>query len=424
MRHEISDRQFAARKTGAGVLVSGQQVNIVILQGPLGPFFADLAAELEARGCRTHRICFNKGDRHYAHADHIVAYGGPPDEWADWLNGYLKKHRVSAVCCYGDSRFYHRKAGEVCRALSLPFYCFEEGYVRPGFVTLEEGGNNANSPFPRRFREGALADTAPPSAADIGNAFRFQFWFATIYYIVKDWKLFGFARYRHHRHGNWSTEMMAWLIAGFRKNLMTRRRERGLTDRLVAAHGGQLFLVPLQVAVDSQMVHHSPFDSVEQFIEQTIRSFAHRAPDTAHLLIKHHPMDRGFRHYGRLINKLARKHKCAEKITYAFDVDLKDILDAAAGCVTVNSTVGLQALEQGVPTLTLGTSMIAEAGLTADVPLDSFWTSPGEVDTRSLNAFKAALLSHTQQPGSFYRDRKIATRACTSKILAQLGREG
>ena len=399
-----------------------KQTEILLLQGPLGPFFADLSAELQALGCRTHRVCFNKGDWHFSDANIVTRYSGTPEGWQQWLKAYLAEHSIKAICCYGDSRFYHRIARAVCQELDTPIFCFEEGYVRPGFVTLEEGGNNANSKFSSRFRDGELPAAAKPEPAKINNPFRFQFWLATLYYIVKDWKLSGFPSYNHHRRGNWATETIAWLRAGYRKNTHSRFREKGLTQRLVSEHAGNLFLVPLQVAVDAQMVYHSPFDSVAEFIEETLVSFAAHAPEEAHLLIKHHPMDRGFTHYGGEINRHVRRLGLLGRVTYAFDIDLEAIMAVASGCVTVNSTVGLQALEAGVPTLTLGKAMIADAGLAADCDLDAFWSHREAVDAGRVADFKEKLIAHTQIPGSFYRDRKVAAKACAEQLVAGMSR--
>ena len=383
-------------------------MNIVLLQGPLGPFFADLACQMAQQGMTVHRICFNKGDWHYANADHVVNYTEGADAWPEWLADYVRAHAIGAVVCYGDSRYYHRTARSVCEAVDIKFFACEEGYVRPGYVTFEEGGNNANSPFPEAFRAGALIERPSPVPAKIEQIFQHQFWFATMYYIVKDWKLYGFRHYQHHRGGNWASEMMAWLRAGFRKNFVTRFRERGLTQRLVSQHAGKLFVVPLQVAVDTQMVYHSRFDSVEDFIAEVMQSFAVHAPKDAHMVIKHHPMDRGFNHYGRAVARIGKKLGCSARVTYAFDVDLPALLSFAAGCVTVNSTVASQALDAGVPTLTLGKSMLETAGLTADCTLDAFWQDPTPVDMAEVTRFKRALIAQTQVPGSFYCNRHIA----------------
>lgn len=369
-------------------------------------------------GAETHRVCFNKGDLHFAKADFIHCYHGEPAAWGPWLAELIAGSGISAVACYGDSRFYHREAKTVCDQMGLAFFAFEEGYVRPGYVTFEKGGNNANSLFPAEFAGGSLDVKEPVPPARIPGAFRFQFWFATLYYMVKDWRLGGFRGYLHHRRGSWATEMMAWLRAGFRKNLVTRWRDKGMAEKLIQRHGGRLYLVPLQVAVDSQMIYHSDFESVDAFIEACVRSFAEQASADSHLFIKHHPMDRGFTHYGALINKLGRQYGIGDRVTYAFDADLEALFPHLAGCVVVNSTVGLQALEAGVPTIALGKSMIGHAGLTEGSSLDAFWQAGATVDTNAVARFKRQLIAHTLIPGSFYRDRQVAARAAAEAMLA------
>ena len=397
--------------------MTSEKPNILLLQGPLGPFFADFSGALQRLGAAVHRVCFNRGDRHFADGDHVVDFDAPQAQWQDWLQAYLAENHIDAVCCYGDCRSYHMLAKEVCGQVGVKFWALEEGYVRPGFVTLEQGGNNANSPFPAAFAAGKIPEAALPVAASIPDHFRFQFWFAFLYYTVKDWKLGGFSHYEHHRKGNGVLEMLAWLRGFFRKQLITGWREAGLAERLASRHGGKIFVVPLQVAADMQIICHSNYADVRQFIKEIIQSFAEHAPKDAHLLIKHHPMDRGFQHYGSYVRQLSEAAGCRERVTYAFDLDLERVFAHAAGCVTVNSTVGLQALEQGVPTIMLGQSMARTAGLTAKVGLDEFWKSPGLVDKPAVSTFREKLISATQVPGSFYRDRHVAAAGCACKVM-------
>jgi len=401
--------------------VTTKRPNILLLQGPLGPFFADLSDALKQLGAVTYRVCFNRGDHHFADADYVVAFDRPQGEWAAWLEAYLQEHGVDAVCCYGDCRSYHMLAKGVCDRLDITFVALEEGYVRPGFVTLEQGGNNANSPFPAKFKAGAITSGTAPAPANIANHFRFQFWFAFLYYVVKDWRLSGYRHYQHHRKGNGLLEMLAWFRGFLRKQLITRWKEAKLLDQLVADSDNPIFLVPLQVAADMQIIRHSDYENVREFIEQTIRSFAHHAPKNARLVIKHHPMDRGFQHYGGFIRKLSRAHGISARVTYAFDLDLVRLLGHTTGCVTVNSTVGLQALEQGVPAIMLGKSMARQAGIAPSADLDAFWRKPGVVDTAMVAKFRSQLVQETQVPGSYYRDREIAAKGCAERIIQIIG---
>ena len=51
------------------------------------------------------------------------------------------------MVCFGDCRFYHRIAKRVSEELNIDFFVFEEGYVRPNYVTFEQNGVNDFSDF-------------------------------------------------------------------------------------------------------------------------------------------------------------------------------------------------------------------------------------------------------------------------------------
>lgn len=410
--HEIdnSSRQKSDRLKGQ---------HYVLLQGPLGPFFADLARHLMDEGATVERVCFNKGDWHYAFGTSVIRFQSNAESWQNWLRERLQEKPTSAVLVYGDSRFYHRVAREVCSELNIAFFGLEEGYVRPGYVTFEEGGNNANSRFPEWFNKAypdALGDEGQTSKP-IDGVFLYQLWFAVQYYLIKDFRLSGFRRYHHHRHGNWLSEVSAWVLGGFRKTFITGPKERNLITQFTENYADQpLFFVPLQVAVDAQMVHHSKYGSVAEFIEEVITSFAENAPKSAGLVIKHHPMDRGFNHYGRIINRLVKKYNLAPRVHYVFDVDINALLKLTSGCVTVNSTVGIQAIEAGVPTKMMGTASANVAKLTADMPLSEFWNVQPPVDRERMKAFRSAMVAQTQIAGSFYRERVLAATSIVEKL--------
>ncbi|MFC2255154.1 capsular biosynthesis protein, partial [Labrys portucalensis] len=54
---------------------------IVLLQGPVGPFFSDLAQSLLARGDRVLKINFNLGDRIYSRRIPFVMFSDSLSAW-------------------------------------------------------------------------------------------------------------------------------------------------------------------------------------------------------------------------------------------------------------------------------------------------------------------------------------------------------
>jgi capsular polysaccharide export protein len=134
-------------------------------------------------------------------------------------------------------------------------------------------------------------------------------------------------------------------------------------------------------------------------------SFARHAPTGSLLAIKHHPLDRGYSDYTRLVQRLTREHQLEGRCHYIHDQHLPTLLRHARGVVVVNSTVGLSAVGEGVPVKVCGESIYDIQGLTFQGPLDNFWKNAHlAVPNAALyRAFKTYLISHTQHLGSFYK---------------------
>ena len=73
-----------------------------------------------------------------------------------------------------------------------------------------------------------------------------------------------------------------------------------------------------------------------------------------HLAFKHHPRDRGYNNCANLIDLLARRYVVVV-VCITHDGKLQP-LRTCRGVITVNSTVGLQALFHAVPTKTMGST--------------------------------------------------------------------
>ncbi|UTW56250.1 capsular biosynthesis protein [Kordiimonas sp. SCSIO 12610] len=398
----------------------------MLLQGPIGPFFAYMAEAITHAGANSFKINLNKGDAFFSTVGQSDEYHGTPAGWRDFLSRFVREHRIDAIIVYGDQRFYHRAAREIASLHDIRYFAFEEGYVRPGYVTFEEFGNNANSRFPTWFNDayerGELGRAEIPAPLMAGYTFGGQIWNAIAYYVVKDWKFFGFKSVQHHRPGNWFTEMNAWILTWFRKQV-TKRSEKGFVEKLVALKKQEktpLYFVPLQVAVDSQILYHSRFDGMKDFLREVFISFAEYAPKDAILVLKHHPMDRGYNHYGDFVRKLVSEFSLNGRVHYVFDVDLYDLFKITDGCVTVNSTVGLIALKENVPTIAIGKAMYVDAGLTYSGNLDEFWQNSGSVNHDKLAVFEDFLKEETLIPGSFYGQRTETATAAVEKLARLL----
>jgi capsular polysaccharide export protein len=181
-------------------------------------------------------------------------------------------------------------------------------------------------------------------------------------------------------------------------------KERGIHVELVSTLSGKYFLVPLQVHNDAQLFYHSQYNSIEQFIREVINSFATCAPLDTYLVIKHHPMDRGYRDYSNMLQSLADSYKVNGRLYYIHDRHLPTLLKHAKGVVLINSTVGLSALYHDVPLKVCGRAVYDMAGLTFTGTLNDFWqqAQSSRSDRKLFKHFYSYLIHQTQLNCSFY----------------------
>ena len=377
--------------------------NVLLLQGPVGPFFRRLAHDLKRAGARVHKVNFNGGDWFFSPCG-ASNFRGHKDAWPAYFEGLLGSRKIDTVMLFGDCRELHQIAHSIALQQGVDICVFEEGYIRPDYITFERHGVNNHSLIPRD----AAFYLAHPAAHEIrplyvGNTYWYAVRCAALYYfaagILQPW----FKHYEHHRPLNWA-EFGPWLRSMGRKQYY-RYSERALTQQFCGESVPSFFLVPLQVYNDAQVHVHSDFDSVTQFIIEVTASFAAAAPPDTLLVIKHHPMDRGYHDYSQLIAARIAQLGLQNRCFYIHDQHLPTLLQRARGVVVINSTVGLSALHHGTPLKVCGNAIYDMPGLTFQGDLDDFWQAAerAQPDTLLLNNFLHYLVAHTQLNGSFYK---------------------
>jgi capsular polysaccharide export protein len=387
------------------ILGSLENKNIVLLQGPMGPFFRRLDKAFRAQGARVHRICFNGGDFFFANKDNLHHFTGSPEQWRTCITRFLRHHRIDKVIFYGDCRFYHREALAAASDLGIESYVFEEGYVRPNFITLEKGGVNSYSALPCKAayyrNQSTLAGNANGTSG-VTHAFCKWAFYATAYFVAMRLLSWYYPCYRHHRNNSVLLEAFYGVRNAWRK-IGYRVVERGMQARLATELHRKYFFVPLQTIGDSQITTHSPFTDIQDFIGVVLRSFAAYAPQEVKLIIKHHPIDRGRADYSRYIRELAGSLGIGHRVLPVHDVHLPTCLQNAIGTIAINSTVGISSLFHRTPTIVLGKALYDIDGLTCKgMPLDRFWHHCQVPDKHLFHKFRSCLIKRTQLEGSFY----------------------
>ncbi|MDY4281664.1 MAG: capsule biosynthesis protein [[Pasteurella] mairii] len=382
--------------------------NILLLQGPIGSFFLEFSHWLQTQNKRVFKLNFNAGDEYFypKNEKDTFSYSGTCATFLSFLKEFCIQHEIDTIACFGDNRKYHIIANKLASQLGITFWAFEEGYFRPNYVTLEKSGVNAFSPIPKKanyfwgLQEQIPSIYAPQNVAG-------GFWrvakIATCYYVLSNLRKADYTNYEHHRILNVSYYIKLWGISGI-KRIFYYLQDRNFAKKVERGTFGDFFIVPLQVYDDSQVIVHSDYLSVEHFLREVIESFIAHAPQHLTLIVKHHPMDRGFVDYRKVIQEYIDKApQLKKRIYYVHDVPMPVFLRHGKGMVTLNSTSGISALIHNMPVKTLGRANYDFEGLTDQGSLDNFWTNPTKPNEQLFNLYRAFHLNKTQINGNFYR---------------------
>lgn len=374
----------------------------LLLQGPMGPFFSDLAGWLKLHEREAINVVFNGGDRFYCRQRHALCYLQPLSAFPEWLTEIHQQSGFDSIVCFGDCRPLHQAAKFWAKDNHVRFLVFEEGYFRPHFITLEEGGVNAYSLLPRdaefyhSLPETSLLGFNKIAASSV-KRIAHAIWYCLMYFNHQ----YEFINYQHHKSISIGSETKCWIRSCWRK-LLYRLKQQSISKKIKKEMSGKYYLAILQVYNDSQIHHHSPYADIEDYIKSVILSFCQSAPQDSYLVFKHHPMDRGHRNYLQLIKSIALKSGISTRVIYVHDLPLDDLLSHARAVVTINSTVGMRALAKFKPLKVLGSAIYDIIGMTYQGCLDDFWQAEFQPDAILIRKFEKYLREHTQLNMEFY----------------------
>ncbi len=382
--------------------------SVLLLQGLMGPLFRKLGQSLMKAGHKVHKVNFNGGDRAFWRLPGGIDYRGSKADWPDAFRSLIRKHQVTDVILFGDCRDYHRVARSVCDEMGVIVHVFEEGYIRPDWVTLEEGGVNGNSSLPRdpdyyRRTAAALPPVSPRSR--FPASFRRRATEGLIYNLADVCTRWHYPHWDNHRPWHPLVEGMGWLRKLWRKK--KREAEACALVEKLESENAAFFLFPLQLDSDFQIRIHSPFVGTADAMKTVIQSFAAHAPKDARLLIKEHPLDNGVRNWEQEAADIATKFKVADRVDYLAGSDIELICARARGMVTINSTSGTLGLAMGVPVVVLGDAIYDMADITFQDGLDAFWQRPTPPDPETFAAFRRVLIDRCLIPGGFFSDEAL-----------------
>jgi capsular polysaccharide export protein len=394
----------------------------LFLQGLAARFFERLGQTLAARGYPVWRGNFNGGDRAFWRLAGAIDFTGSLAEWPGFFDALLAETRVGEVILFGDCRPLHRAAIAVARRRGVAVRVVEEGYLRPGWITFEEGGVNAYSTLPRDsgwYRETAQAlppwRDSPAAEGSFARRAAEDLLYAAASFAGRR----RFPYYRTHRPYFALIEYAGWTR---RLALRHGAEKRAAADIAHLVHSGEPFyLFPLQLDCDYQIRVHSPDRTMAAAVERVVTSFARHAPVAARLVVKLHPLDSGIVDWLGITRHIAAAADLEGRVLFLDGGEIETLLRACRGLVTVSSTAGARALAHGVPVKALGRAIYDLPGLTFGGGLDDFWREAAPPDMALFDAFRRVLAARALIPGDFFSESGLVLAVAAALVRLEAG---
>lgn len=396
----------------------------LFLQGPHGPFFYRLGQMLRRAGAQVWRVGFNAGDRAFWFGGAgYIPFDGAPQDWPDRFSALIAEKGVTDIVLYGDTRTIHAEAVARAKAAGLTVHTFEEGYMRPFWVSYERGGTNGHSRLMdmsvaemRTALEQYDPDTPMPPAR--WGDMRQHVFYGALYHWFVMFRNGGYPQFRTHRDLSVRREFSLYL-----KRLLlmpVQAIERGLSTRRIRNGGFPYHLVLLQLEHDSSFQMHSPFATMTEFLDMVLRGFAEGAPRHHHLVIKAHPLENGQLPLHRDIRRLAQDLGVSDRVHFVRGGKLARLLNDARSAVTVNSTAAQQVLWRGIPLKAFGRAVYDKPEFVSTQPLAEFFARADRPDLAAYRDYRRYLLETSQVAGGYYssRGRRQLLRQVVDMMLA------
>jgi capsular polysaccharide export protein len=431
--HGISPKFMAitsADRYACGCLPTSKDVKprqkILLLQGPVGPFFSELLVALDAAGFSVKRVLFNSGDKLFDHGRNSVRFTGILGDWNTWLRLKIAQYKPDCIVLFGSNRPAHIVARHIAKLVDIPVMCLEEGYLRSGYVTAELGGNNQHSPLIAWKPQGSLGpkvDTIPVTKATRSSFFAMSVWGA-LYYLARE----AFSRDSDEELFHRPRERllpMAWSWCNHTLRQIAARIVEFPTLNALRAKSGYI-LVPLQVSQDSQIQVAARQWNLEKLVDASLRALAHTELNQM-VVFKLHPLERE----NGAINKLIKQRAKALGIRRARFIVLRsgrigELTANAGGVIVINSTSAFSALHHKVPLLVLGDAVYRHADLVTigddDQDIATFFKLRSTKSQEAIEEFFEVVKAQSILPGDFYlaAGRKIAAQNIVHKLKQQL----
>ena len=227
----------------------------------------------------------------------------------------------------------------VCQALNIDaFYC-ENGYFENTFQMNKCGVNS----------EGSFVDLPANQLYD------FVYPHADAKITTTEFKLTEtpFNKFYYYLKRLFDEDYRNYLFSMIQYNLAVKKAKQSFSkqafEKINFEKIGKFVFIPLQVNSDTQTILYSDFKDSYDFLSTVIPKLKQMGH---HIVLKQHPFETEPVDYSAFVD---------EQVSLYSKCDLNDLIDRSEFVVTINSSVGLQAIERGKKVVVCGAALYKNA---------------------------------------------------------------
>lgn len=282
-------------------------------------------------------------------------------KYAYLIEKYINEKKIGCVLIYNGSSTIEQILIYIAEKLRLQLLYLEEGYFRPYTITADTKGINYNSSIPRskEFYDKLAIDEDKFEKfllrAKYLEVKRPPFKDKIIKVLMKLTNSIGlFIGFKNEHKVNTLKEYLAREINLYKFKKM-KTEDISLPSEYI--------FVPFQVHSDTQVLFHSPkIKDMHQLVENVVREleiYNKKNRKDLKVIFKEHPMDIGRISYRDLYDKYSKN----KNVIFLKKYDTKKLIKNSKLVITINSTVGIEALMNYKKVITLGNAFFNIEGL-------------------------------------------------------------
>ncbi|WP_374055183.1 hypothetical protein [Rossellomorea sp. FM04394] len=269
-----------------------------------------------------------------------------------FIDRYIESKDIQVICLFNGYHWIDQVAKYIANKRGIEIVYFEDGLFRPYTVTCDHKGINQESSIPRSpdyydaieiDRERMRLYLFQPELEQLKEKNESLF-------IVAFVKLLSMLGGLFRIHPNYYVHITFWqgLKYFVQKKFFSKRRP----DRLELPK--EYVFVPFQVSRDTQILYHSPtikdMRDLLDLVYESVETINIEQNRNIEVLVKEHPEDMSRNNY----QDLKKKYKNVQGVTFIKKYGVSKLLNNAAAVITINSTVGVEALARNKKVITLG----------------------------------------------------------------------